>query len=189
MPEEPQLFQKVLKDSTSIVRLDDVHDKMRGLPNRNRRLATRINSADNPALYMETALNHFLDNLVLPYDVGETSSACLRLGKTLQGSVVKLLRWASNAFHVYQHRKYVALSILTTWAEAGLDLTECVLELLPRLDQESQVDCRAIGRIIAELARKGIFNAASALRWFIVNGSISGAAAYDQVCELDAIAF
>lgn len=182
MPEEPQLCQKVLKDLESSIRRDDVRSRTRSISNRNGHLITRIGGNENTVVNTEITLDIYLDNLSLPCNIGETSSACMRFGKTISGAVTKLLRWASNAYNAGQYRKYLALSILTSWAEDGFDLTECVLELLPQFDQECQVDCHVIGRIVAELARKSIFNAANALRWFIVNGSISGATGSQQVC-------
>jgi len=188
MPEEPQLCQKVLKDLESGIRRDDVRTITRSISNRNRHVVTRIGGNKNTVVNTEMTLDIYLDNLSLPCDIGETSSACMRFGRTISGpcgAVARLLKWASNAYNDRQHRKYLAFSILTRWADDGFNLTDYILELLPCLDQDSQLDCHVIGRIVAELARKSIFNAANALRWFIVNGSISGAAGSEQVCQLN----
>jgi len=182
IPEESQLCQEVLKELAANSQKVVVENQVRSILDRNRRLTTRLGGVDNTVSDNEITLGIFLDNLSLPCDIVEASSACVRISKTVQAGVAELLRWASNVYNVGQYRKYVALSILTSLAEDGLDLTECVLGLLPHLDTEYQVDCRTISRIVAELARKSIFNAASALRWFIVNGLISGAAANEKVC-------
>lgn len=94
MPEEPQLCQKVLKDLESSIRRDDVRSRTRSISNRNGHLITRIGGNENTVVNTEITLDIYLDNLSLPCNIGETSSACMRFGKTISGAVTKLLRWA-----------------------------------------------------------------------------------------------
>lgn len=183
MPDQPQLCDEVLNELTLNIRNDDARSRIRSTLNRNQRLASKIGDRGIIAPNINTDIDAFMNSLSLPCDISKAASTCDRLNTRLQEGVLKLLKWAADPYNASAHRKYLTISILLSWIDTGLDMTECILDSLPRLDKDLQLDYRVVSHIIAELARKTLFNAGKALRCFIVNGSISGATAEHKVCS------
>lgn len=182
MPEQPQLCDEVLNELRHNIRNDDARGKIDSMLNRNQRLASKIGDQGIIATDINTDIDAFMNSLSLPCDISKVASTCDRMSTALQRGVSKLLKWAADPYNASAYRKYLTISILLSWTDTGLDLTECLLDSLSQLDKDLQLDYRVVSHIIAELARKTSFNAGKALRWFIVNGSISGDTAEHKVC-------
>jgi hypothetical protein len=114
-----------------------------------------------------------LDSCAVPYDISNISTHCLQLAGSLQSSMLQLLRWVSTVYCSSLTRKYLALSIITSWAASGVDITHSVLLALPNLDNLLDTNTGIIGSIVAELARSNILDPAIVLRWVIATGAIS----------------
>lgn len=178
MPEHFRPCQSVLRDVVARTASNEIKHEVDVALSRSRRLALRLAGSDD-ATYDNAS--SFLDGLKLPCDAPKASSSLLRLTNSIKESVFKLMMWAADLYTIQSYRRYLAFSILVHWTEDGLDITECILDLLPRLDKCAHINCRVISSIVAELTRAGHFNAAGALRSFIVNGTISGVAEDQKV--------
>jgi hypothetical protein len=92
---------------------------------------------------------------------------------TLGSAMLHLLRWASTSYCSSKIRKYLALSIIMSWASDGAAITQCILHALPSLDNLLDVNNTIIGSIVAELARLDVVDTAFVLRWIITTGGVS----------------
>jgi len=182
-PEQHDLYNLVLGALSSGLEEDiKAARRIRQLIDRNKRLAVATATPRASAGPVARTVVTYLDSMVIQ-ESKMLNTRCLQLAKNADEAVLELLIWSSTIYRLGSNRIYVAMQILAAWSKEGADITNCILSNLPHLDQVPHLRTRTIGRIVAELSRQGIFDMSTALRRFIVTGSIKMKPPADEVCE------
>lgn len=104
--------------------------------------------------------------------VEELSSRCLSVTNNHNLLMEKLLDWSTSPFRQGLSRTYLAIRLIRTWNELGVDTDGPTLEFLIR--SKSLYSCKPnIYLLVSELVISGNFSCGRYIQWLISRGALN----------------
>ncbi|MCJ1473427.1 RNA polymerase II mediator complex subunit [Lambiella insularis] len=116
-------------------------------------------------------LINLLDTSFRTLDHDSLSEASLEAVEDQTLLICTLLEWSTTEYRDGISRIYIALRLLATWGEAGLDLDQAILKFLGCVSATAGLHTRSVFKLIGELVRARLFSIGKYLQWLMAGGT------------------